>query len=576
MDGHINIDHPTFSSGSGGVGGDAPGTGAVISGVEGDSTDGRGASRKRRQKIPQEAAGTQTSYGTTDTIPNVTIRDPSRAGTSRSEASDGNQSRAPGGSAGRGSTRQHEEEEEEGLKYGAQHVIKLFVPVTLCMLVVVATISSINFYSTKDVYLVYTPFHELSDDTGTKIWNALANSMILMTVIVIMTILLIVLYKKRCYKIIHGWLIMSSLLLLFLFSYLYLEEVLRAYNIPFDYPTALLLMWNFGVVGMISIHWQGPLRLQQGYLIFIAALMALVFIKYLPEWTTWAVLAVISIWDLIAVLTPKGPLRILVETAHERNEQIFPALIYSSTIMYSYMGTHPDPSEEALTRSDGLGGERETIGTSTSGAGTTNYGSTGSPVRNLAQQSQQQHTDNAEGMPLVTYRVITSSNAAEHDQTSGFTQDWAANANQRVARRQMEVQANIANNPSRPEYRTVTADTNRRSSPGGPGSRATGDSQQVPLYEQPEERGIKLGLGDFIFYSVLVGKASSYGDWNTTIACFVAILVGLCLTLLLLAIFRKALPALPISIFFGLIFCFATSVIVKPFTEVLASEQVFI
>lgn len=443
-------------------------------------------------------------------------------------------------------------EEEEGLKYGAQHVIKLFVPVTLCMAVVVATINTVSFYVRKDVYLVYTPFHEKSDETSTKLWNAIANSLILMVVIVIMTVLLIVLYKYKFYKTIHAWLILSSFMLLFIFSFWYLEEVLKAYNIPLDYITATFLLWNFGVLGMISIHWKGPLRLQQAYLIFVAALMALVFIKYLPEWTTWVVLAVISIWDLIAVLSPKGPLRILVETAQERNEQIFPALIYSckraqstfnhnenddlnfftATFIYAYvsMAQTNDPNitmvpsgNEGGRRSRPMSGEsREQPAT-----GERRRGSEGTPLVEIGKSVNESERN---GMilssiflclvhcPCVVSEVLSYFSLLNSflefkkyilEPDAGFTQEWQATSGERVERRQLEVQANLGSNPSRPEYRTVTAESNN----------------QALFVPQAEERGIKLGLGDFIFYSVLVGKASSSGDWNLTIACFVAILI---------------------------------------------------
>ncbi|CAH1407807.1 unnamed protein product [Nezara viridula] len=395
--------------------------------------------------------------------------------------------------------RSQEPDEEEELKYGAAHVIKLFVPVSLCLLVVVSTMNTVEFYKKKDLYLVYTPFHENSHDPGVKIWNALANAAILMGVIVLMTVILILLYKYRFYKTIHGWLILSSLILLSIFSYIYLLEVLRAYNIPFDYITLGIVMWNFGTMGLIVIHWKGPLHLQQAYLIFIAALMALIFIKYLPEWTTWVVLGVISIWDTFAVLTPKGPLRILVETAQERNEQIFPALIYSSTVIYSLMAT-PTAGEE--DRGDNQG----TVEPASPGT------------------------------------------------QAGFTSEWSEGIDSRVESRRRMIQAHSEN----------------RSAPS-----VSTEPPHVRI-EDDEERGVKLGLGDFIFYSVLVGKASSYGDWNTTIACFVAILIGLSLTLLLLAIFKKALPALPISITFGLIFYFCTREIVQPFSDMLNTSQIFI
>jgi len=275
-------------------------------------------------------------------------------------------------------------------------------------------------------------YRESSTDTGVeKFFGSLLNAAIFVGMILIVTVIFVVLYKYRCLKIIFGWLILSTCLMLGFFGGYLLYEIADALQITLDWISFTFFIWNFAVVGILSIFWHAPIKVNQGYLIIISAILAVIFTR-LPEWTTWALLAAIAIYDLFAVLCPGGPLKILVETAQQRDEPI-PALIYNASI----------------------------------------------------------------------FMMMT--NETENDNA-------------------------IANEPS----------------------------------EEETSRGVKLGLGDFVFYSVLVGRAA-LTDMLTVFTAFIGIVTGLFCTILLLALWRKALPALPISIFLGFFFYFITEIFLLPF-----------
>nr|BAE19681.1 presenilin [Ephydatia fluviatilis] len=405
------------------------------------------------------------------------------------------------------------EHDEEILKFGATQVIMLMVPVLICMVLVVATEITVSLLQPPSgTYLVYTPLREESAGSGgVTFLFALVNALIVIGLVVVMTVVLVLLFKFECYRAIQGWLLLSSASLLFVFCSLFFVNILYVHNLLMDWFTFALIVWNFGVVGLLVIHWKGPLRLQQAYLIMVCAVAASVLLKYLPNWTTWVLLALISVYDLIAVMCPKGPLRILVNLAKERNMDIFPSLIYSSTMVWTIgmADSNEKKDDEEDKDSDG---EKE----STS-----------------IERSQQQATLTGEGSQYTAHR------------------DGAS----------VEGGASVA---------AVTI----RNAGNGEGAHVQHSEEEE---EGEERRGFKLGLGDFIFYSILVGRAAhdSDGDWVIISSCFVAILIGLCLTSLILGIVRRALPALPISIFFGLMFYFSSRYLIAPFVNVMITTQVF-
>lgn len=101
------------------------------------------------------------------------------------------------------------------------------------------------------------------------------------------------------------------------------------------------------------------------------------------------------------------------------------------------------------------------------------------------------------------------------------------------------------------------------------------DDDDGSAYEGRFSNTIKLGLGDFIFYSVLVAKSAQY-SFPCFISSFLVILAGLGGTLVLLAVYKHALPALPISIFLAVGFYVLVRFMAEPWIHAVMSTPFYV
>lgn len=419
-------------------------------------------------------------------------------------------------------------------------IYQIIVPVTLCSLytIILIKISEWNVYSSHGGFIerawlqLGLNYHESAFETKNLVNNIILVSTFILILIIISLMMLFVLYMGW-----HDWLgyyfYTPSIIMLAILTPIYLKEVLYSLNyFGLDLITLSILIWNFTFLGLISIfnmYTHSPLCLQQFYLIHNSSILAAVILTSLPSWTPWLLLGLLVFWDLFAVLAPFGPLRLIINMAEKTGVIEMPGLIYTTE-------------------------------------------------SKMHDESKSSHRNNEKSAAATTTAMSANQPPPTIDAAdSAITIDEGSNADA----------SQIATQESKPEAH----DTRHVTEPDTQGNKleeVTNDAKQGEIArggdeskkrKSMEEDGVNIGLGDFIFYSLLIGltaKGRNLSDFYATIATFNAILLGLILTLFILAITRRPLPALPISISLGIFVSVLTIYFVPKFMNELSSQQIFI
>jgi len=493
------------------------------------------------------------------------------------------------------------------LLYSSSSYYAIAKPVTLTMVLSALAVVFINTEETVEkgeeaMSTAYQVFK--TSNSGSEVNTflfSIVNSLIMVTFICGMTFVIVLLYRYRCMKCLIGYMVfVSGTLLGFLGSNL-LQTAVQIYHVSMDNVSFFLIMYNFALVGVFSVFWgQGvPKYVTQGYLIATSVILAW-HLSYFDSWTTWCLLTMLALYDLCAVLTPCGPLKFLVDLMSKEDSPEMPGLLFEADLPPEARRPGKPPSSKKTQRSRS---QSSVVTEESSMAATQQEGASPSPMDEVMDNRSVDLSERGRtaDIPLAIATVynlkvvsipvksseimLTSQRDSQSPLLSSSSRPLCLPDNPTSKQLRADVTVRLPSNGGTIERvarkgKKVYLETDRKGNPkrilwvdnsGKVFAEMRGDDEDFG----DERNSIRLGMGDFIFYSVLVAKAAQY-SFATFAACMLVILSGLGGTLVLLSVYHHALPALPISIFLGVFFYLVTRFFIEPWIEAVLNKPFYV
>jgi len=119
----------------------------------------------------------------------------------------------------------------------------------------------------------------------------------------------------------------------------FLYQLVSVYQLKMELISYFLIVINFSVVGwyyVVVVSDDENRNTKKVFVVLLCLAMSWPFLE-MPEWTVWSSLLSLAVYDLCAVLTPCGPLRLVINKGISDQDLNMPGLMYTGS--YFRLGT---------------------------------------------------------------------------------------------------------------------------------------------------------------------------------------------------------------------------------------------